>query len=132
MVFCPERSMSFPEMRPVTFTVISVSNPVAEQPKKTGGGFVSTKENADDHGFGLKSIGSTVEKYKGEMQRIANDIKKQILERIALHEEKFETWTKGKHIEPELVREPRYRRLMPFSDSEIDGHLKKYKEIIKG
>ena len=49
------------------FTVISVSNPVAEQPKKTGGGFVSTKENADDHGFGLKSIGSTVEKYNGEM-----------------------------------------------------------------
>ena len=50
------------------FTVISVSNPVAGEPKKTAGsGFASTKENADDHGFGLKSIESTVEKYKGEM-----------------------------------------------------------------
>ena len=50
------------------FTVISVSNPVAQEPKKTAGnGFASTKENADDHGFGLKSIESTVEKYKGEM-----------------------------------------------------------------
>lgn len=72
------------------------------------------------------------QKYKSEMQRIANDIKKQIRERIALNEEKFETWTNGKHIEPELVNEPRYRRLVPFSDSEIDSHLKKYNEIIKG
>ena len=50
------------------FTVISVSNPVAGEPRKTGGNtFASTKENADDHGFGLKSIESTVEKYRGEM-----------------------------------------------------------------
>ena len=51
-----------------TFSVISVSNPVAEAPQKTGGGtFATTKENADNHGFGLKSIESTVAKYKGEM-----------------------------------------------------------------
>ena len=72
------------------------------------------------------------QKYKSEMLRIAGDIKRQIRERKALHEEKFETWTKGRHIDPDLVKEPRYRRLMPFSDSEIDGHLKQYKEIIKG
>ena len=49
------------------FTVISVSNPAAETPEKNGGGFVTTKEDADNHGFGLKSIESTVAKYKGEM-----------------------------------------------------------------
>ncbi len=51
-----------------TFSVISVSNPVAEAPQKTGGGtFATSKEDADNHGFGLKSIESTVAKYKGEM-----------------------------------------------------------------
>ena len=50
-----------------TFSVISVSNPVAEAPQKTGGAFATTKEDADNHGFGLKSIESTVAKYKGEM-----------------------------------------------------------------
>lgn len=50
------------------FTVISVSNPVAEEPRKTAGNALATsKEDADNHGFGLKSIESTVAKYKGEM-----------------------------------------------------------------
>ena len=72
------------------------------------------------------------QKYKGEMQRIANDIRNEIRERKALHEEKLEAWTKGKHIDPELVKEPRYRRQLPFSDNDIEIQLKKYKEIIKG
>ena len=51
-----------------TFSVISVSNPTDSVPKKDGaGGYATTKEDADSHGFGLKSIGNTVEKYKGEM-----------------------------------------------------------------
>ena len=50
------------------FTVISVSNPVVQSPRKSGGNsFVTSKEDADNHGFGLKSIESTVAKYKGEM-----------------------------------------------------------------
>ena len=50
-----------------TFSVISVANPVAAAPQKTGGGFATSKEDADNHGFGLKSIESTVAKYKGEL-----------------------------------------------------------------
>ena len=49
------------------FTVISVSNPVAVEPQKAGRSFVTSKEDADNHGFGLKSIESTVAKYNGEM-----------------------------------------------------------------
>ena len=51
-----------------SFTVISVANPVADAPQRTGGNtFATSKEDADNHGFGLKSIESTVAKYDGEM-----------------------------------------------------------------
>ena len=49
------------------FTVISVSNPAEEAPQKSGGAYVTSKKDADDHGFGLKSIESTAAKYGGEM-----------------------------------------------------------------
>lgn len=49
------------------FTVISVSNPAQEAPQKSGGAYVTSKKDADDHGFGLKSIESTAAKYNGEM-----------------------------------------------------------------
>lgn len=51
-----------------TFSVISVSNPTDEVPKKSGTNtFLTSKSDADNHGFGLKSIENTVGKYRGEM-----------------------------------------------------------------
>lgn len=51
-----------------TFSVVSVSNPTSEKPKKSiSGGFVTSKDDAVKHGFGLKTIESTVKKYRGEM-----------------------------------------------------------------
>lgn len=51
-----------------TFTVISVSNPTDTEPKKNAKGLYETsKADADSHGFGLRSIESTVNKYHGEM-----------------------------------------------------------------
>ena len=51
-----------------TFSVISVSNPVGEEPKKSANGiFLTSKEDEEAHGFGLKSIENTMKKYKGEM-----------------------------------------------------------------
>ena len=56
-----------------TFSVISVSNPVAEEPKKTGTAFLTTKKDKEAHGFGLKSIESAAAKYRGEMLAKAED-----------------------------------------------------------
>ena len=51
-----------------TFSVISVSNPAAREPEKlSSGAFATSKEDAESHGFGLKSIENTMKKYKGEM-----------------------------------------------------------------
>jgi sensor histidine kinase YesM len=51
-----------------TFSVISVSNPVKQAPKKNASGlFDTTKADAESHGFGLKSIESAAAKYRGEM-----------------------------------------------------------------
>ncbi len=51
------------------FSVVSVSNPALQAPKKnTLGGYITTKkERSVNHGFGLKTIESTVKKYRGEM-----------------------------------------------------------------
>ena len=72
------------------------------------------------------------QRYKREMLRFANDIKKEMRERTERNEKQFKTWSKGRRVNPDLVKENRYRRFMPFSDEEIENHLKKYKEIIKG
>lgn len=51
-----------------TFTVISVSNPTDSEPKRNQKGlFDTSKADGDAHGFGLRSIESTVNKYNGEM-----------------------------------------------------------------
>lgn len=51
-----------------TFTVISVSNPTVREPKRNASGlFDTSKEDSESHGFGLRSIESTVNKYNGEM-----------------------------------------------------------------
>lgn len=51
-----------------TFSVISVSNPTDEHPKKKGANlFRTSKNDAENHGFGLKNIENTVLKYNGEM-----------------------------------------------------------------
>lgn len=47
--------------------VISVENPVLEPPKKRAGKYVTTKDDGENHGIGLKSIKKTVEKYNGDM-----------------------------------------------------------------
>ena len=72
------------------------------------------------------------QRYKSEMKRFANDIKKEMRERTELNEKHFKTWSKGRRVNPDLVKENRYRRLMPYSDEDIENHLKNYKEIIKG
>lgn len=49
------------------FLLLSVQNPVSEPPKRLGNGFFSEKKDRENHGIGLRSIRSTVEKYNGEV-----------------------------------------------------------------
>lgn len=48
------------------FLVISITNPMKEEPSFEDGLPVSTKEQNGYHGFGIRSIRSTVQKYGGE------------------------------------------------------------------
>ncbi len=51
-----------------TFTVLSVSNPSVSAPVKIdSNSYLTSKKDARNHGFGLKSIESTARKYDGEM-----------------------------------------------------------------
>ena len=57
-----------------TFSVISVSNPVAEAPKTNAAGrFLTGKPDKEAHGYGLKSIETTAAKYNGETLAKAED-----------------------------------------------------------
>lgn len=57
-----------------TFTVISVTNPTAIHPVKIStNSYKTTKNDAENHGFGLKSISSTAKKYDGEMLTKCDD-----------------------------------------------------------
>ena len=57
-----------------TFSVISVMNPMAGEPiRNSDGVFITSKEDAEAHGFGLRSIENTAQKYKGEMIAKAED-----------------------------------------------------------
>ncbi len=51
-----------------TFTVISVINPTSVNPVRIAeNSYKTTKKEAENHGFGLKSISGTAKKYDGEM-----------------------------------------------------------------
>ena len=51
-----------------TYSVISVTNPAAAAPVRANqNSYVTSKRDAANHGFGLKSIESTAKKYDGEM-----------------------------------------------------------------
>lgn len=71
------------------------------------------------------------QRYKREFQNRADILKKEMIERAGYKESNFQTWTQGKHLDAELVWEPRYRRLMPFSDADIKENMAKYREFIK-
>jgi sensor histidine kinase regulating citrate/malate metabolism len=46
---------------------ISVANPTAHPPKKRAGVIISSKNDKENHGLGLKSIKRTVEKHNGDI-----------------------------------------------------------------
>lgn len=46
--------------------VLSCANPYQEPPKKRGNEYISSKHDKQNHGFGLKSIKATADKYAGE------------------------------------------------------------------
>ncbi|MBR3767746.1 MAG: GHKL domain-containing protein [Clostridia bacterium] len=51
-----------------SYSVISVMNPTENLPVKiSGNSYLTSKKDARNHGFGLKSIESTAKKYDGEM-----------------------------------------------------------------
>lgn len=50
------------------FLAIYVENPCTEEPRSEGGRFLTTKRDAENHGYGLQGIRQAAEKYQGEME----------------------------------------------------------------
>lgn len=69
-------------------------------------------------------------KYKSNMMEAVANTKKSIVEDIKSTEDTLGKWIEGWRMKPELTREYRYRLIMPYSDEEIEAHLKKFKNII--
>jgi len=69
-------------------------------------------------------------KYKSNMMETVAKTKQSIVDDVKSTEEDLGKWVEGWRMKPELTREYRYRHIMPYSDEEIEEHLKKYKSII--
>ncbi|MBQ1606823.1 MAG: hypothetical protein II088_08445 [Bacteroidales bacterium] len=69
-------------------------------------------------------------KYKPYMQKIVDDEKESIIKSRESVEKTIGDWVEGWRMKPEITLEYRYRHIMPYSDQEIDEHLKKFKNII--
>lgn len=69
-------------------------------------------------------------RYKANMQKVIDDAKKSIIESRDSEEKTIGDWVNGWRMQPELTREYRFRHVMPYSDEEIEGHLKKFRNII--
>lgn len=50
------------------YSVIILSNSCDTQPKQSGGRLLSTKDNVNFHGFGLKSVAKAISKYQGDFE----------------------------------------------------------------
>ena len=69
-------------------------------------------------------------KYKSNMMETVAKTKQSIVENVKSTEDTLGKWVEGWRMKPELTREYRYRHVMPYSDEEIEEHLKKFKSII--
>lgn len=69
-------------------------------------------------------------KYKSNMMEAVSATKQSIIDDVKSTEDTLGKWIEGWRMKPELTREYRYRHIIPFSDEELEEHLKKFKNII--
>lgn len=70
------------------------------------------------------------DEYRRDMQERAEEIRNHVLKTVQSTEETMRAWVPGWRLKPETALEPRYRRLLPFSDEEVAKHLQQFKAII--
>lgn len=69
------------------------------------------------------------DEYKSPMQQRADEIRQHIREAVQSTEQTMGEWMPGFRIKPETALQPRYRRLLPYSDDEVAQHLQHFKTI---
>lgn len=67
--------------------------------------------------------------YKGEMASRAEKIRQELRDTVQDTEKTLGDWQNGWRLRPDTALEPRYRSLIPYSDDEVEQHLRTYKEI---
>ena len=69
------------------------------------------------------------DEYKRGMQERADKLRHSICESVQSSEETLGEWMPGFRIKPEIALQPRYRRLLPYSDEDVAQHLQQFKTI---
>lgn len=70
------------------------------------------------------------DKYKADMQRWADDVRKSIAEGARNTEVKNQNYKPGWKLNPDIISEYRHRRLLPYSDEQILEQIERFKKII--
>lgn len=90
--------------------------------------FVDNWENVDL--IEIYSNAEVPEKYKADLNRWANDLRESILDGARTLEENNDDWQNGWKLNPEVISEYRHRRLLPYSDEQIQTQIARFKKII--
>lgn len=63
-----EKAINFTTVHRNSYSVIIISNSCDTPPKQSGTRLISTKPDSHLHGFGLKSVAKTIQKYQGDYE----------------------------------------------------------------
>ena len=69
-------------------------------------------------------------RYKANMQEAADEARQSIIETRNNEEQTMREWVGGWRMRPETALEYRYRHLLPYSDQEVEEHLRRLRNII--
>lgn len=69
------------------------------------------------------------DKYKADMQQWASEVRKSIAEGAKNTETQMNAYQKGWKMNPQIVKEYRHRRLMPFTDEQINEQIERFIKI---
>ena len=69
-------------------------------------------------------------KYRSSMQERAQEIRKSISEGAATLTRDMQRYRQDWKPDPRMMKEYRHRRLLPYSDEQIDEHIAKYKSLL--
>ncbi|MDY0217389.1 MAG: hypothetical protein RBS19_10600 [Bacteroidales bacterium] len=113
------------------FTMIgeeSTKNSIEVSMDESNDCFIENWKLLDD--IELYSNAEVPEKYKADMDRMVNITRESIIDNAKSREENNQAWEEGWKLNPDIIVEYRFRRLLPYTDEQVQTQIERFKKII--